>query len=331
MPVPLFESIDALRHAADVMQAVWGSLEYRATLDSFGGWQEVMLGYSDSNKDGGMLTSTWELHKAHRALHQAARERGVKLRIFHGRGGTVGRGGGPTHSAILAQPVGDFSGRIRITEQGEVLNWKYADPLLAEWNLEVMIAACMEALVRPNGPPASAEERWHDAMEELSSTAFEYYRRNIADSEDVLRYFEQATPVNELELARIGSRPARRGSSRKLEDLRAIPWIFGWMQSRHAVPAWFGVGYAIEQFAAQGRWPDRTVTGYGGKLPALLRHAAQRRDRDGQGRSVDRTTLRVAGRGRGFARARLFHAVRRIPSHEEDDPRADRPTGVVAA
>ena len=251
MPVPLFESIDALRHAADVMQAVWGSLEYRATLDSFGGWQEVMLGYSDSNKDGGMLTSTWELHKAHRALHQAARERGVKLRIFHGRGGTVGRGGGPTHSAILAQPVGDFSGRIRITEQGEVLNWKYADPLLAEWNLEVMIAACMEALVRPNGPPASAEERWHDAMEELSSTAFEYYRRNIADSEDVLRYFEQATPVNELELARIGSRPARRGSSRKLEDLRAIPWIFGWMQSRHAVPAWFGVGYAIEQFAAQ--------------------------------------------------------------------------------
>jgi phosphoenolpyruvate carboxylase len=210
-----------------------------------------MLGYSDSNKDGGMITSTWELHKAHRALHQAARECNVKLRIFHGRGGTVGRGGGPTHSAILAQPVGDFTGRIRITEQGEVLNWKYADPLLAEWNLEVMVAACLEALVRPGASVVEDEDQWHDTMEELSSLAFAQYRREIAGNEEVLQYFEQATPVNELELARIGSRPARRGSSRKLEDLRAIPWIFGWMQSRHAVPAWFGVGHAIEQFAAR--------------------------------------------------------------------------------
>jgi phosphoenolpyruvate carboxylase len=248
MPVPLFESIDSLRHSAEIMRRVWKTPEYRRTVDSYGGWQEVMLGYSDSNKDGGMLTSTWELHKAHHSLHEAARECGVKLRIFHGRGGTVGRGGGPTHSAILAQPVGDFSGRIRITEQGEVLNWKYSDPLLAEWNLEVMIAACLEALVRPGGASVESEQRWHEIMEELSSLAFAYYRRQIAENNDVLQYFEQATPVNELELARIGSRPARRSSSRKLEDLRAIPWIFGWMQSRHAVPAWFGVGYAMEQF-----------------------------------------------------------------------------------
>src|SRR5437868_5146095 len=210
-----------------------------------------MMGYSDSNKDGGMLTSIWEIYKAHRALHQAARTNNVKLRLFHGRGGTVGRGGGPTHNAILAQPAGDFFGQIRITEQGEVLNWKYSDPLLAEWNLEVMIAACLEALVRPGGPAAEIEDVWHEPMEELSSLAFHYYREHIADNDDVLQYFEQATPVNELELARIGSRPARRSSSRKLEDLRAIPWIFGWMQSRHAVPAWFGVGYAVEQFAAK--------------------------------------------------------------------------------
>jgi phosphoenolpyruvate carboxylase len=251
MPVPLFESIEALRRAPEVMKQVWTSAEYSELLPSWQGWQEVMLGYSDSNKDGGMLTSTWELHKAHRALHRVARECGVNLRIFHGRGGTVGRGGGPTHSAILAQPVGDFTGRIRVTEQGEVLNWKYADPVLAEWNLEIMVAACLEARVRP-GASSAVEDVWSEAMEELSETAFAFYRQNVAENPDVLRYFEQATPVNEMELARIGSRPARRGSSRKLEDLRAIPWVFGWMQSRHAVPAWFGVGHALEKFAAQG-------------------------------------------------------------------------------
>ena len=154
MPVPLFESIDALRAAGKIMSTVWGAAEYKRLLESWGGWQEIMLGYSDSNKDGGMLTSTWELYKAHHELHQAAQEHGVRLRLFHGRGGTVGRGGGPTRDAILAQPVGAFSGEIRITEQGEVLNWKYADPVLAEWNLELMIAACLEALTRPDGPAA---------------------------------------------------------------------------------------------------------------------------------------------------------------------------------
>jgi phosphoenolpyruvate carboxylase len=252
MPVPLFESIEALRQAPEIMRRVWSSPEYQALLPSWHGWQEVMLGYSDSNKDGGMLTSTWELHKAHRGLHAVARECGVKLRIFHGRGGTVGRGGGPTHSAILAQPVGDFTGHIRITEQGEVLNWKYADPVLAEWNLEIMIAACLEALVRPGVESGENETQWCETMERLSQAAFGYYREKIAENPDVLLYFEQATPIHELELARIGSRPARRSSGRKLEDLRAIPWVFGWMQSRHAVPAWFGVGFALEQFAAQG-------------------------------------------------------------------------------
>jgi len=251
MPVPLFESIEALRASASVMENIWRAPDYQPRLDSWGRWQEVMLGYSDSNKDGGMLTSIWELYKAHRDLHRAARECNVKLRLFHGRGGTVGRGGGPTHTAILAQPVGDFSGEIRITEQGEVLNWKYADPVLAEWNLEIMIASCLEALTRTRGPAPGADQRWAPAMEQMSNDAFAFYRRNIAENSEVIEYFEQATPVNELEHARIGSRPPRRGQGRRLEDLRAIPWVFGWMQSRHAVPAWFGVGHALERFVLQ--------------------------------------------------------------------------------
>jgi len=251
MPVPLFESISSLRNSASIMRRVWQRAEYKPLLHSWGHWQEIMLGYSDSNKDGGMLTSLWELYKAHRELHAAAQEHDVKLRLFHGRGGTVGRGGGPTHEAILAQPVGAFSGQIRITEQGEVLNWKYADPVLAEWNLELMIAASLEALTRPSGPAVGDDRRWENAMEEMSGDAFAFYREHIAENPDVLLYFEQSTPVNQLEHARIGSRPARRSQSRRLEDLRAIPWVFGWMQSRQAVPAWFGVGYALERFAAR--------------------------------------------------------------------------------
>jgi phosphoenolpyruvate carboxylase len=249
MPVPLFESIEALRASPTIMRRVWKAPEYQPLLDSWGRKYEVMLGYSDSNKDGGMLTSTWELHKAQHELHEAARECGVDLRLFHGRGGTVGRGGGPTHFAILAQPAGDFNGEIRITEQGEVLSWKYADPVLAEWNLEVMIAACLEASTMPAQTSEETEQRWKQAMETMSHDAFACYRKHIAENAEVLEYFEQSTPVNELENARIGSRPARRAATRNLDDLRAIPWVFGWMQSRHAVPAWFGVGHALESFS----------------------------------------------------------------------------------
>jgi phosphoenolpyruvate carboxylase len=259
MPVPLFESIHSLRTAGSVMRHLWRHPEYQPLLDSWGRWQEVMLGYSDSNKDGGMLTSTWDLYKAHRDLHIVAHECGVKLRLFHGRGGTVGRGGGPTHSAILAQPEGCFSGRIRITEQGEVLNWKYADAVLAEWNLELMIAASLEALTRSSQTSATDQARWEEAMEEMSRDAFRAYRRDIAENADVLEYFEQATPVLELDAARIGSRPSRRTKGRRLEDLRAIPWVFGWMQSRHAVPAWYGVGHGLQCFAAKGKSHERLL------------------------------------------------------------------------
>jgi phosphoenolpyruvate carboxylase len=248
MPVPLFESIEDLRNCPEVCRNLWSSSDYARLLDSWGRRQEVMLGYSDSNKDGGMLTSTWEIYKAHRALHQVAAECNVKLTLFHGRGGTVGRGGGPTHHAIIAQPQGAFTGQIKITEQGEVMNWKYSERILAERNLELMIAASLEALSRP-GSVADLDQESEAALEQMSQDAFEFYREKIAENEAVLTYFEEATPVKELEHMRIGSRPTRRSSQHGLSDLRAIPWVFGWMQSRHVVPAWFGVGFALERFA----------------------------------------------------------------------------------
>jgi phosphoenolpyruvate carboxylase len=225
-----------------------------------------MLGYSDSNKDGGMITSTWEIYKAHRALHQVARECGVILRLFHGRGGTVGRGGGPTHRAIFAQPMDSFNGELRITEQGEVLNWKYSDVVLAERNLELMIAASLDALARPDAalqqqaaaktadvpriPHLTGEilPAWEAALDQLSATSYAFYREHIVDNPDTFTYFEQSTPVAELEHARLGSRPAKRSGKKSMADLRAIPWVFGWMQSRQLVPAYFGVGYALNQF-----------------------------------------------------------------------------------
>jgi len=252
MPVPLFESIEDLRACPEICRELWTREDYRRLLDSWGRRQEVMLGYSDSNKDGGMLTSTWEIYKAHRALHQVARETGVTLRLFHGRGGTVGRGGGPTHRAITSQPPGAFTGQLRLTEQGEVLNWKYSDTVLAERNLELMVAAALHALAEPAAADPARAAVWDEAMEAMSADAFAFYREKVAENPDILPYFEEGTPVAELEHARIGSRPSKRGKSTGLGDLRAIPWVFGWMQSRHVLPAWFGVGHALERFAARG-------------------------------------------------------------------------------
>ncbi len=246
-PVPLFESIESLRNSAAVCRAMWTDTAYSKLLDSRERRQEVMLGYSDSNKDGGMLTSSWELYNAHAALHDTARECNVKLRLFHGRGGTVGRGGGPTHRAIVAQPPGAFSGEIKITEQGEVLNWKYSDRVLAERNLELMVAASFEALVRFEQP--ALEPEWASAMDAMSQDAFSCYAQAVRDNPDLLTYFSEATPATEFDLAKIGSRPARRGLGHSLEDLRAIPWVFGWMQSRHGLPGWFGVGHALKRFS----------------------------------------------------------------------------------
>jgi len=250
MPVPLFESIRDLRDAPEVCRALWSSPGYARYLDSWQRRQEVMLGYSDSNKDGGMLTSTWEIFKAHRALQQVAAQCGVKLRLFHGRGGTVGRGGGPTYRAITAQPPEGFSGALRLTEQGEVINWKYSDAIQAERNLELMVAASLASLsLVPHAPETAVP--WEEVMERLSGASYRFYRERIADNPDVIPYFEQATPFQEFELAKIGSRPAKRSSSRDLGEMRAIPWGFGWMQSRHVIPAWFGVGHALQAFVGE--------------------------------------------------------------------------------
>src|ERR1019366_7160378 len=257
MPVPLFESIEDLRQAPKVCRELWGREDHRKLMATWDNRQEVMLGYSDSNKDGGMLTSTWEIFRAHRDLHTVAREAGVKLRLFHGRGGTVGRGGGPTHRAIFAQPIDSFEGQLRITEQGEVLNFKYADEVLAERNLELMIAASVDALARPNARDPEGhftgvlKPEWEAALDELSSISHDFYRKHILEDPDVVTYFEQSTPVSELEQAKIGSRPSRRKASPNLADLRAIPWVFGWTQSRLLVPAWFGVGFALAEYLSQ--------------------------------------------------------------------------------
>src|SRR6202034_4456158 len=191
------------------------------------------------------------------------------LRLFHGRGGTVGRGGGPTHRAIFAQPVDSFTGELRITEQGEVLNWKYSDVILAERNLELTIAASLDALARPDAamqrgaktPHLTGEilPTWETALDQLSATSYAFYREHIVDNPDTFTYFEQATPVAELEHARLGSRPAKRSGKESMADLRAIPWVFGWMQSRQLVPAYFGVGHALNHFIQSN--PDGPESG----------------------------------------------------------------------
>ncbi len=257
---PLFESIEDLQNAPDICRELWTSPAYLPLLESWGRRQEVMLGYSDSNKDGGMISSTWEVWKAHRALHEVARECNVKLQLFHGRGGTVGRGGGPTHRAIYAQPLDSFNGQLRITEQGEVLNFKYSDVVLAERNLELMIASSLDAVARPDlracggcntHLTGAVDDTWVEAMDQLAAWSFHRYRADILENPDTFDYFQQATPVAELEHAKIGSRPAKRSGKRSLSDLRAIPWVFGWMQSRHSVPAWYGVGTALEKYVTE--------------------------------------------------------------------------------
>jgi phosphoenolpyruvate carboxylase len=252
MPVPLFESIDDLRHAPEICRTLWSNPGYRSYLESWGRRQEVMLGYSDSNKDGGMLTSLWEIYRCHRALHEVAAECGVTLTLFHGRGGTVGRGGGPTHRAILAQPYRAFSGSLKLTEQGEVISFKYPDVILARRNLELMAAAALEALLAGPACGTASLPAWEEALDVLSAMAYDCYRRDIATNPDIPLYFELATPVREFDLARIGSRPARRESGGAITDLRAIPWGFGWIQSRHGLPGWFGVGSALQAFVDGG-------------------------------------------------------------------------------
>ena len=389
-PVPLFESIEDLQNAPSIMRALWSSDVYQPLLASWNHRQEVMLGYSDSNKDGGMIASTWEIYQAHRALHVVAKECGIILRLFHGRGGTVGRGGGPTHRAIFAQPMDSFSGELRLTEQGEVLNWKYSDVILAERNLELMIAAALDAVARPDAILQSQSHRKSSALpsevegpvggnptnpstnpappslpsSQLPSSLFLHsslHRRNPPllggrhepalsillrllpprTSSTTLRpspTFEQATPVAELEHARIGSRPAKRRRQQRPQALRK--------PTQHGRPARHPLGLRLDavaparprlvrrrprpsclhQHAANLGCPilsspigkggiqrvpsrqPRPTPEHGPQLPALHRHHPQRRNGARQSRLRHRPPLRLAGRRRSPPQPRLHHA-----------------------
>ena len=248
--VPLFETIGDLRQAAPIMQAFYGLPGITALIKRSGGEQDVMLGYSDSNKDGGSFTSNWELYRAETALAEMfttlGQAHGITLRMFHGRGGTVGRGGGPSYQAILAQPPGTVNGQIRLTEQGEVIASKYAHPEIGRRNLETLVAATLEAtLLHPTKP---APKSFLDAAAAISEASFAAYRKLVYETPGFTEYFFSATPIREIAELNIGSRPASRKATRAIEDLRAIPWSFSWGQCRVALPGWCGFGSAIDGF-----------------------------------------------------------------------------------
>ena len=252
--VPLFETIEDLQASSGIMDRMLALHDYRRLVDSRGAVQEVMLGYSDSNKDGGFVTSGWELYKAEIGLVEAFERHGVRLRLFHGRGGSVGRGGGPSYDAIIAQPGGAVNGQIRITEQGEIISSKYSNAEVGRNNLEILAAATLEtSLLQPK--QSAPRREYLEAMEELSALAFKAYRGLVYETEGFADYFWASTVITEISTLNIGSRPASRKKTRAIEDLRAIPWVFSWAQCRLMLPGWYGFGSAVEAWIAEH--PDK--------------------------------------------------------------------------
>ncbi|MEY3497198.1 MAG: Phosphoenolpyruvate carboxylase, partial [Pseudomonadota bacterium] len=259
--VPLFETIEDLRNAAPIMRDFYALPGIANLVKRSGAEQDIMLGYSDSNKDGGIFTSNWELYRAEIALvelfERLANSHNIQLRLFHGRGGTVGRGGGPSYEAILAQPPGTVRGQIRLTEQGEVIGSKYANPAIGRQNLEALIAATLEAtLLQPTKP---ATPLFLKTAALISESSMRAYRQLIYETEGFAEYFFQATPIREIAELNIGSRPASRKATQRIEDLRAIPWGFSWGQCRLTLPGWFGFGSAIHALLHDGKPKERST------------------------------------------------------------------------
>ena len=254
--VPLFETIDDLQRGSSILEAALDLPLYRALVTARGDSQEVMLGYSDSNKDGGYLAANWALYRAELDLVESARKTGIRLRLFHGRGGTVGRGGGPSYDAILAQPPGAVRGSLRLTEQGEVIAAKYAEPQIARRNLETLLAATLEAtLLDTEGLGRSSEEAYA-VLDDLAARAQRAYAELVHETPGFVDYFKASTPVSEIGALNIGSRPTSRKPTTQISDLRAIPWVLAWSQSRVMLPGWYGTGSAFEQWIADGEDPD---------------------------------------------------------------------------
>ncbi len=249
---PLFETIDDLHNGASILQAMLDLPLYRSLVDARGGCQEVMLGYSDSNKDGGYLAANWAVYRAELTLVEVARKTGIRLRLFHGRGGTVGRGGGPSYQAILAQPPGAVNGSLRLTEQGEVIAAKYAEPQLARRNLESLLAATLESTLLDVEGLGDAAEPAYAVLDEVATLAHRAYAELVHDTPGFVDYFKASTPVSEIGSLNIGSRPSSRKPTESISDLRAIPWVLAWSQSRVMLPGWYGTGAAFEQWIAAG-------------------------------------------------------------------------------
>ncbi|MGB9248834.1 MAG: phosphoenolpyruvate carboxylase [Mycobacterium sp.] len=248
--VPLFETIDDLRRGASILEAALDLPVYQSIVRARGDSQEIMLGYSDSNKDGGYLAANWALYRAELDLVESARKTGIRLRLFHGRGGTVGRGGGPSYQAILAQPPGAVNGSLRLTEQGEVIAAKYAEPQMAQRNLETLLAATLESTLLDVEGLGDAAEPAYEILDELADRAQRAYSELVHDTEGFVDYFLQSTPVSEIGSLNVGSRPASRKPTSSIADLRAIPWVMAWSQSRVMLPGWYGTGSAIEGWIA---------------------------------------------------------------------------------